>query len=98
MNLVVSLYGFTLLLTLSFVPHLHTPEHDRIGYGPVAGDERVVSSGVLVSDEGSIIVPVEWNAGEQLLWMGEDVWEQVPVVAIEALSNEAAVWVAEVVR
>jgi hypothetical protein len=96
MNLVVSLYGFTLLLTISTIPHLHTAEHNRIGYGPAAGDQRVVSSGVLVSEDAEVIIPVEWNQGEQCVWMAEEFWDVVLDVAILALSEEVTVRVGEV--
>lgn len=95
MNFAASIFGFTLLLTLSVVPHHHTTDHLRMGYGPVAGDVQVVSSGVLVANDSNVIIPVEWNSGEQLVWMAEEHWELVPEKTLLALSGEVAAMVEE---
>jgi hypothetical protein len=97
MNLAVIIPGFTLILSLSVVPHLPTTTHDQIGYGPVNGDVRFVSTGVLVADYTNVAIPVEWNAGEQLVWvMDDELWGEVPESALVALSEEVVVLVDEV--
>lgn len=95
MLITTSFHTFTLLLTLSIVPHLPTPAHDALGYGPVAGDVRVVSSGVLVAHDVDVVIPVEWNSGEQLVWMGEEDWALVPDDVLLALSSDVAARVDE---
>jgi hypothetical protein len=96
MNIAIVRPFLTLLLSVSVVNHVPTPAHDRMGYGPVEGDVQFVSSGVLLMGE-DVILPVTWNAGEQILWVDEDAlsmmpkaWSLVPEDVLLSLSGAVA--------
>jgi hypothetical protein len=89
MNIAIVRPFLHLLLTISVVPHLPSAVHDRMGYGPVIGDVQFVSSGVLVLGE-DVVLPITWNAGEQLLWVEEDAWDMIPEDVLISLSGAVA--------
>lgn len=89
MNIAIVRPFLTLLLSVSVVPHLPTFAHERMGYGPVEGDVQFVSSGVLLMGE-DVILPVMWNAGEQLLWVEEETWDMIPEDVLVSLSGAVA--------